>query len=49
MPVGNLPAACPERLADLEWIYNTNALYFTARKVTHALNHPAQLPTSKPK
>jgi membrane associated rhomboid family serine protease len=49
MPVGNLPAACPERLADLEWIYNTNALYFTARKVTHALNHPAQLPASKPK
>jgi membrane associated rhomboid family serine protease len=35
--VGNAPTACPERLADLEWIYNTNTLYSTARKVAHDL------------
>jgi membrane associated rhomboid family serine protease len=41
--VGNAPAACPERLANLEWIYNTDTLYSTAHKVTHDLSqqtHP---------
>jgi hypothetical protein len=42
MLVGNAPAACPERLADLEWIYNTNTLYSTAHKVTHDLSQQAQ-------
>jgi hypothetical protein len=30
---GNAPAACPERVADLEWIYNTNTLYSIAHKI----------------
>jgi len=46
--VGNAPAACPERLADLEWIYNTNMLYSTARKVTRGLNQQPQLRADKP-
>jgi membrane associated rhomboid family serine protease len=51
--VGNAPAACPERLADLEWIYNTDTLYSTAHKVTRDLNQQPQpraaKPASKPK
>jgi membrane associated rhomboid family serine protease len=40
--LGNAPTACPERLADLERIYNTDTLYSTARKITHDLNQQAQ-------
>jgi len=40
--VGNAPAACPERLANLEWMYNTDTLYSTAHKVTHDLSQQAQ-------
>jgi hypothetical protein len=39
--IGNAPAACPERLADLEWLYNTDTLDSTARKVAHDLNQQA--------
>jgi hypothetical protein len=46
--VGNAPAACPERLADLELIYNTDTLYSAARKITHDLNQQAQSRTAKP-
>jgi len=38
--VGNAPAACAERLADLEWLYNSDTLDSTARKLTHDLNQP---------
>jgi membrane associated rhomboid family serine protease len=46
--VGNAPAACPERLADLEWMYNTNTLDYAARKVAHDLNQQAQPGAAKP-
>lgn len=45
--VGNVPAACPERLADLEQMYNTDTLYSTARKVTHDLNQQVQSRAAK--
>ena len=38
--VGNAPAACAERLADLEWLYNSDTLDSTARKLIHDLNQP---------
>lgn len=40
--VGIAPAACPERLADLEWMYNTNTLYSAAHNLTRDLNQQAQ-------
>ena len=47
--VGSAPAACPERLADLEWLYNTETLDSTARKLIRDLNQPrVAKPVSKP-
>jgi membrane associated rhomboid family serine protease len=45
--VGDAPAACPERLANLDWIYKTDTLYSTARKVIHDLNQQAQPSAAK--
>ena len=52
--VGDAPAACPEQLADLEWIYNSNTLPSIAHKVASDLYDPqaaprATKPASKPK
>ena len=47
--IGNAPAACPERLADLEWIYNDNTLSSIAHKVAKDLYDPqATTRASKP-
>ncbi len=50
---GNAPAACPERLADLEWIYNSTTLPSVAHKVANDLYNPQAAPRptnpSKPK
>jgi len=42
--VGDAPATCPERLADLEWIYNSNTLASIAHKVANDLYAPQAAP-----
>ena len=42
--IGDAPAACPERLADLEWIYNSNTLASIAHKVANDLYAPQAAP-----
>lgn len=44
---GNAPAACPERLVDLKWLYNNSGLYSVANEIADNLYAPQNAPRIK--